>query len=168
MPASQTFSRTQHPSEVAEACQYLIRRDADSPLSLAISRAVLSDHLLPTWDTTGQDVPRALHEWVRHEIRFVREPHKEYVASLDFTYLYKAGDCDDMAVAIGTIARSVGVPTWVCWRWTGPGFAHVYPCLGPSWAPGQSSRWPTWSVDPFLEKISRDLGPPGLVHLLRC
>lgn len=166
MSTSTWWSASQHPEQVAQACRHLIERDATKASTVSIARAVLADHLPPVWDLTGQFVPHALHQWARYTIRYVREPRVEWVASLAHTVSHGCGDCDDLTVAIGTIAHSVGVPTWVCWRWVGPSFAHVFCGLGPTWLPGFEATAPTWNVDPFHEEISPDFGPQ--VHLLRC
>lgn len=169
MPFAQSestlFSESQHPAQVAKACQYLVQQDARSSTTASVARAVLRDHHPAIWETTGIYVPQALHEWARNRIRYIREPGVEYVASLEHTVRHGAGDCDDLAVAIATIALGIGFPTWIAWRWTAPNMAHVYCVLGgTSLAAGAEE--PVWRVDPFLPGLTRDLGND--VKLLRC
>lgn len=198
---SKRVSNTQMPWEVAAYCRQAIEADADKPSTTTIARAVFGQYL-PGWETTGRnapgalhawsrdffardlglgeierEAPAALHRWARDHLRYIREPRTEYVAGLAYTYMLRAGDCDDHTVAIGTIALSVGLPTWVAWRWTGPNSAHVYICVGQDWVPREPAR-PIWNIDPWLEHPQRDLGEgvDGLEldangnnkHLFRC
>jgi len=160
------WSPTQHPAEVAAAARELVLRSVDKPTTVHLARQVLCQHLPPVWDITGRFVPAALHEFLRHGLRFIREPHAEWVADLEYTCSVGGGDCDDLAVAAATIAKQTGIPTWICWRWTGTSMAHMWAATGPSWLPDAPDAHPTWHLDPFLP--SPMMMAPAQTFALRC
>ena len=147
---AEAWSPTQHPAEVAAAARELVRRSIDSPVTVHLTRQILSTHLPPVWDTTGRYAPQAIHEFLRHGLRFIREPGAEWVADLEYTCAVGGGDCDDLAVAAATVAKQTGMPTWICWRWTGPASAHMWAATGNSWLPGEPDQHPGWHLDPFV------------------
>lgn len=54
----------------------------------------------------------ALHEWVKKNIHYVRDPNGvELLRSPFWTLYYKAGDCDDQAVLLSSLAQAVGFKT---------------------------------------------------------
>jgi transglutaminase-like putative cysteine protease len=73
----------------------------------------------------------ALLSWVQRNVRYTRDPHKvETLHSADRMLQFRAGDCDDMAVLLGALLKSVGHPVRIVI--TGPDarrprlFSHVY------------------------------------------
>ena len=54
----------------------------------------------------------ALHEWVKANIHYVRDPNSvELLRSPDWTLYYRTGDCDDQAVLLSSLAQAVGFQT---------------------------------------------------------
>jgi hypothetical protein len=160
------WSPTQHPAEVAAAARDLVQRSIDQPATVHLTRQILCHHLPPVWDVTGRYAPQAIHEFLRHGLRFIREPHGEWVADLEYTCAVGGGDCDDLAVAAATIAKQTGIPTWICWRWTGPSTAHMWAATGSSWLPQTESSTPTWHLDPFV--AAPTTAAPSETVALRC
>lgn len=53
----------------------------------------------------------AIFDWVRDNIRFVRDPNKtELVQNPRWTLIFGFGDCDDMTALLATMVESVGIP----------------------------------------------------------
>jgi hypothetical protein len=84
------------------------------------------------------DVPRyqyvtelaALHDWVRRNVRYTKDPHEvEYIQTPRRLLQSRMGDCDDMAVLLGSLAEVVGHPVGikVVSRDANRNFHHVYP-----------------------------------------
>lgn len=54
----------------------------------------------------------ALHNFVRDQIRFTRDPHGiETLQGPRYTLKVKAGDCDDRATLLAAMAKAIGIPT---------------------------------------------------------
>lgn len=70
---------------------------------------------------------RALHEFVRDEIRYLRDPvGVERVATPEATLEIGQGDCDDKATLLAALLDSIGHPTrFVAVAFNGEGFSHV-------------------------------------------
>lgn len=72
---------------------------------------------------------QAIFQWVKDNIRFVMDPYKkEMLHHPDRILELKAGDCDDIAILLSALLRSVGYPTRfkvISKKWTGE-FHHVY------------------------------------------
>lgn len=87
----------------------------------------------------GREV-RALFEFVRDDIRYVRDVYgvetlQTPVATLDI----EQGDCDDKSTLLAALLESIGHPTrFIAVGFTGPGqYSHVYveTKVGPNWIP---------------------------------
>lgn len=60
-------------------------------------------------DTLGE--VRALYRWVRDRIHFVNDPVGiEMLQGAPYTLGAMSGDCDDYAVLLGSMLRSIGIP----------------------------------------------------------
>lgn len=70
---------------------------------------------------------RALHEFVRDEIRYLRDPVGiERVATPEATLEIKQGDCDDKATLLAALLDSIGHPSrFVAVAFGDEGFSHV-------------------------------------------
>jgi len=75
----------------------------------------------------------ALFRFVRDRIRFTRDVYGvETLQAAGYTLQHQAGDCDDRAVLLAALVRSVGIPAALRFRViaTNPGapsrFTHVY------------------------------------------
>lgn len=70
---------------------------------------------------------RALHEFVRDQIRYLRDPvNMERVATPEMTLQIGQGDCDDKATLLAAMLDSIGHPTrYVALAFNGEGFSHV-------------------------------------------
>ena len=70
---------------------------------------------------------RALHEFVRDEIRYLRDPvNLERVATPEATLEIGQGDCDDKATLLAALLDSIGHPSrFVAVGFNGDGFSHV-------------------------------------------
>jgi len=72
---------------------------------------------------------RAVFEWVRDSVRYVRDPHGlESLAAPHVTLRRMSGDCDDQVTLLGALLESVGYPTrLVIAAYSTPGvWEHVY------------------------------------------
>lgn len=109
----------------------LIRRAYQDALTDPLVRSTagtLVRALNPT-DLEGQ--ARAIFEWVRKNIRFVRDPvGHEVVSSAQFTLTRRFGDCDDVnAVLLPALLGAVGIHTrlvTVAGERGDPQFTHIY------------------------------------------
>lgn len=70
--------------------------------------------LLAEHDVQDRDTARAVqvvYEWVKHNFRFLHDPHgKELIGDARYLLDAKTGDCDDYVVALGSMLQSVGIP----------------------------------------------------------
>jgi len=72
---------------------------------------------------------RAVFEWVRDSIRYVRDPHGlESLAAPHVTLRRMTGDCDDQVALLGALLESVGYPVrLIIAAYQEPGsWEHVY------------------------------------------
>lgn len=72
----------------------------------------------------------ALHDWVRRNVRYTKDPHEvEYIQTPRRLLQTRMGDCDDMAVLLGSLAEVVGHPVGikVVSRYANRNYHHVYP-----------------------------------------
>ena len=86
---------------------------------------------VPAHDRLGE--LRALHNWVRDNIRFTGDVlGVETLQAADYTLRMGAGDCDDRAVLLAALAQSVGLPADLAFRVIAANpraprtFTHVY------------------------------------------
>lgn len=75
---------------------------------------------------------KALFEWVQHNIRYTRDPHRvELLHSARRMLELRAGDCDDMTILLGAMLQSIGHPVRIVVVGPNPKrpglFTHVYP-----------------------------------------
>jgi hypothetical protein len=73
----------------------------------------------------------ALYEWVRHNIRFTKDPvNKEKLYPPAELLKIRAGDCDDISMLLGALLMAVGYPARLMTVAASPGapqqFSHVY------------------------------------------
>ena len=107
-----------------------------------IQRGVLSPE-------TDYDVPRrenalavAIADFVRNNIRYVPDPANEERVSLASETIRRGyGDCDDLAIVIGTLGAAVGFKPSLIAHGPGKVPVHVYTQLQ-----GRSGSWP---IDPI-------------------
>jgi len=82
---------------------------------------------------------RALHEFVRDQIRYVRDPvGLELVATPEKVLEYRQGDCDDKSTLLAALLESLGHPArFVAVGIRGGPFSHVLveSKIGASWVP---------------------------------
>lgn len=82
---------------------------------------------------------RALHEFVRDRIRYVRDPvGLELVATPEKVLEYGQGDCDDKSTLLAAMLESLGHPSrFVAVGFNGGPFSHVYveTKIGARWVP---------------------------------
>ena len=85
------------------------------------------------------DEVRAVHEFVRDRIRYVRDPvNLELVASPEKVLEYGQGDCDDKSALLAAMLESLGHPSrFVAVGINGGPFSHVYveTKIGAHWIP---------------------------------
>ena len=86
----------------------LVREGRRHPAIRAAALSVISS--LPPRDTEGE--ARALFEFVRDQIRYVRDVHAtETLSQAPITLATMAGDCDDQVILLGALLESIGLPT---------------------------------------------------------
>lgn len=90
---------------------------------------------------------RAVHEWVRDQVRYVRDvAGVETLHTADRLLTDRAGDCDDKSVLIAALLGSIGHRLrFVAVGFGRQGFAHVYPeaLIGGRWWPLEATEpWP--------------------------
>jgi len=92
-------------------------------------------------NTTPDEFVIALGEWVKDNIRYVKEKRgADFFQPADYTLMRGAGDCEDMTILIGGIAKVLGYPV-IC-RVSSPNgtdWKHIYPLVGVP--PQKPKRW---------------------------
>lgn len=87
---------------------------------------------------------RALHQYVRDRIRYVRDPiGAELVQTPEATIRLGAGDCDDKSTLLASMLASIGVPPRFVAVGMRPGsYSHVYveARLGTRWIPLETTE----------------------------
>lgn len=102
---------------------------------------------------------RALHRFVRDEIRYVKDVNLvETLQTPEATLRLGSGDCDDKATLLAALLESIGHPA----RFVAVGFqpgrlSHVYveTRIGPTWVPAETT-----------EPVNLGWSPPGVVSRL--
>lgn len=97
------------------------------PLVRALAGSIIRD--LPPENQKAHT--RAIFEWVRHSIRFVRDPvEHETVQSPRWTVTHGFGDCDDHSLLLVALLGAVGIPTQLVTLALDPAgpetFTHIY------------------------------------------
>lgn len=86
----------------------LVREGRKHPAIRAAALSIIG--ALAPRDTEGE--ARALFEFVRDQIRYVRDVHAtETLAQAPITLAMHAGDCDDQVILLAALCESVGLPT---------------------------------------------------------
>jgi hypothetical protein len=138
---------------------------------------------------------KALFEWVQHNIRYTRDPHRvELLHSARRMLELRAGDCDDMTILLGAMLQSIGHPVRIVVVGPNPMrprlFTHVYPevqCRGRwiavdatmphpmGWAPRavvkkiiSLRRRPTMSLDAAAGGLGQAYAPTDLIEAVRA
>ncbi len=87
----------------------------------------------------------ALYEWVRRNIRFTKDPvNKEKLYPPAELLKIRAGDCDDIAMLLGTLLMAVGYPARLMTvAANGDEFSHVYveANVNGEWVPLDPARY---------------------------
>lgn len=96
-------------------------------------------HLPPRqWQAQAE----ALHEFVRDEIRYVKDPvNVELVTTPEKTLELRAGDCDDKSVLLAALLESIGHPArFLAIGLNGGPFSHVLvqTKIGPEWVSAET------------------------------
>lgn len=151
----------QEPRDVAATCVSVARRSAAEPSVVPLVRSLLRKYAQTGAAGSGDWVPGALYRWSQQVPRY-REPAGtglpgEVVQSLPVTSMV-GGDCDDVATAIVTMARVLGVPAAIGLLYRGGSLAHVTAAVGPDW---HSERL-AWIVDPELDGLYPLSSAPGV------
>ena len=163
----------QHPLDVAKTIVRQVRRDAWKPETRIITQRILRPYAPPTLELRGDWIPPALHTWARDNLTLLREPHVEFVQTLErlapppFALGSGAGDCDDMTLAMCTVLESVGIPSYVGLTRLDEALYHVFPVSAEDWEGPNTPAWildPQWRVPAKVDFGSRDRG----LWLLPC
>lgn len=101
-----------------------------------INAATSIVYLTPAKDEHAE--VNAIFEWVRDNVRYMRDVHEIEVISNPWITLHRmVGDCDDKATLLATLFEIAGYPTrFVIAGYSNPGiFEHVYVqvCVGREW-----------------------------------
>lgn len=112
----------------------IIRESSKSPLIREWARTILERVQV----NKKYDEAQAIHNFVRDNVRYTRDPHGwEYIQTPPVLlggieqYLRRRaarpiGDCDDMTVLSLSLMKSVGFPVVIKTVGYGPRFSHVY------------------------------------------
>lgn len=102
------------------------------------------------------------YNYVRKHVRYTRDIHGvELFQKADRTLELGIGDCDDMAILLGSILGNIGYPLWIRVIATdGPAYHHVYLMAGiPPHNPSElialdasQSEGPGWEVSGITKK----------------
>jgi len=92
-------------------------------------------------ETSYEKLVMALGEWVKENVAYVRERKGvDFFQPASYTLLRGAGDCEDMTILIGGMAKALGFP--VKFRVSSPdgvNWRHIYPLVGVP--PGRPRKW---------------------------
>lgn len=70
---------------------------------------------------------RAIHMWVKRNIKFRRDPvGVEWLQDVERTLMLRSGDCDDISVLVAALLRSIGHMVRFRVGGYGNGFTHVW------------------------------------------
>lgn len=109
---------------------------------------------------------RAIYDWVKHNIRFTKDPiNKEKLYPPSELLKIRAGDCDDISILTATLAMAVGHPARLVTVAASPAapdqFSHVYteievPANSGQWIPADAARFDSeFGVAPPIVTRSR-------------
>jgi hypothetical protein len=121
---------------------------------------VLSRHITqsaPVADKAAE--AKAIFDWMVKNIRYVTDPvHIEFIMSpAKLLTEVKAGDCDDLSIAMAALAEAVGIPARFVAVKTGANkrFNHVYPEL---YINGRWIAYDIANVSPDVGKTTPNTG----------
>lgn len=144
----------QDPHDVARAVVRSAARWASRPETALLARAELAPYR-PSGppDMAGRWIPQALQRWAR-SLAYYREPSGEgspgeLVVALPVVIATAGGDCDDLAAAVGAMARALGFSACVGLLYPlqgNPSAAHVFTAVSEDWNGAEPRRW--FIVDP--------------------
>lgn len=105
----------------------LVTESQNRPVVRIVALSILERANVDTRDL--YQVMRALWEWTRRTIRYIRDPRDvETVQSPEITLHLKAGDCDDHAALMAAFAVNLGIPTgFVTIGLNADTQSHIYP-----------------------------------------
>ena len=87
----------------------LVNASLKRPTIRLLTHRILLKSNLSSRDETA--VVRAVYNWVKKNIRYVKDPiGVETIQSPEITLRVRAGDCDDHAVLVSAMLKSVGIP----------------------------------------------------------
>lgn len=126
---------------------------------ITLARQILGSSLPQTGTSKNYaDQLRALQNWVRDRIRYVRDPvGAEMVQTPSRTLQIASGDCDDKSVLLAALLCSIGFPCrFVAVGFKGGAYSHVFveARLGTRWVPCETivqGKEPGW----YPENVTR-------------
>jgi len=136
--------------EGTEQTVALMRKLVDQALNDAgfVRKAIDIVRAVPAYDEMGE--LRALYDWVKSSIRFVKDPvTKEKLYPPQELLKIRAGDCDDISMLLGALAIAIGYPArlvTIAANAAQPSeFSHVYveaeaPPHSGNWVPLDAAR----------------------------
>lgn len=113
---------------------------------------------------------RALHTWIRNNIRYVHDPiDVETVQDPDVTLQLQAGDCDDHAALMSAMLQSIGIKTRYSVIGDGVTYLHIFPeaFINGQWTPADTTIPQAFGTEPQdkIHKIFNSAGNPILDRL---
>lgn len=83
-----------------------------NPKLIDFSRQLLRKYNIAAKDEIGEI--KALHKFVRDEIRYVKDPRgTEYMLTPDRVLEESSGDCEEKAALLATLLNNVGYDAWI-------------------------------------------------------
>lgn len=118
-----------------------IVRDGKKSLTIrALALQIIKN--LRSKDWSGE--ANAVHNWVRDNIRFVRDiTDVETLHDAERVLQFGQGDCDDKSILFASLMESIGHPTrFVAIGFSPNEYSHVYTetLLGKSWVPSDTTE----------------------------
>lgn len=127
---------------------------------VSAARRVIALARVPERDYTGEIT--ALQNWVRDQIRYVRDPvGAEMVQTPKRTLEIRTGDCDDKSTLLSSLLGSVGYPTrFAAVGMDGGPYSHVLTevRLGTRWIP----------LETILPRIAPGWYPPNVTRRMEA
>jgi transglutaminase-like putative cysteine protease len=140
--------------------QGLVEDWAKRPLMVQLAREVVRN----AHATTPREEAAAIHRFVRRQVDYRQDPvGAEWVQDpFETLVISRAGDCDDLSVACGTLLQALGHPCrMAAVKWVGrPSFSHAV-CLDKTTRQTVDAvaavlePWPPagWAVESILEAL---------------
>lgn len=90
-----------------EGIRRFIRQGAIDPEVYALARAIVADCM----ERDRVCEAEAIRNWIRGNLRYVSDPvGVDFLSPARQTIRMRGGDCDDLTIAYGALAQSVGMP----------------------------------------------------------